>query len=117
MELLDQQQSDIINTLLPLAKNMEEGWNSKNYEMFMRDASAGAKNVFTKALFNKELERSYEKLGKHTVGDFVTMHKNPHNIIIIWKLIFEKRSEPGLLIYHFEEIDNNLLISGATYHA
>ena len=109
--------NELIDTLLPLAESMEEGWNQKNYDMFINNAAAEAKEAFTISHFNKEIERSYDKLGKHTIQNVVMLHKNPDNIIVIWKVKYEKRKEPGLLIYHFEERNNKIVISGSTNHA
>ena len=47
----------------------------------------------------------------------MALHRNPENVIVIWKVDFEKRKEPGLLMYEFEEHEGKVLISGCTYHA
>ena len=117
MHLSSLPDNEIIDVLLPLAESMEEGWNQKNYDLFINNATEEAKTSFTISHFNKEIERSYDKLGKHTIQDVAMLHKNPDNIIVIWKVKYEKRNEPGLLIYHFEERNNKIVISGSTNHA
>ena len=66
--------------------------------------------------FYEQIENNYDRLGMHTVKDFVVLHRNPENIVIMWKLGIEKRSEPGLIVYKFQDHNNKIVITGCTFH-
>ena len=64
---------------------------------------------------NFELQRKelIPELGKHLNMEFVATHKNPDNVIVIWRLSFTNRDIPVLLTYVFVENESKLQISGA----
>ena len=67
--------------------------------------------------FNSQVKENYDTFGKHTITEFVALHRNPENIIVLWKVSFENRKEPGLLMYRFIEKEEKILIEGCTYQA
>ena len=85
--------------------------------MFCRYLAEEPEHKFTEENFNEQIENSYDTYGNHTITKFVTLHRNPENVIVIWKVQFEKRHEPGLLMYKFIERDNEVLIESCTYQA
>ena len=46
----------------------------------------------------------------------MTIHINPTNVIIIWEIDFEKRSEPGLGVYRFIETNGNIEVESSLHH-
>ncbi|MFW2373389.1 MAG: hypothetical protein ACN4GM_09745 [Gammaproteobacteria bacterium] len=117
MKLLSNTDNEILNTLIILAENMENGWNENDYVKFSKDQTDEFRKQVDIHEFNKQRNDAYGQLGSHEIIDFVTLHKNPDNIIIIWKMKFEKRDEHGLAIYYFKEINDKAVISGAMFHA
>jgi len=114
-QLTDQ---EVLKCVQPLAEHTEQSWNDKNYEAFIRYfIDDNPSEHFPEKEFNRQLEESYELYGRHTIGDLVVVHRNPDHVIVIWKVLFEKRQEPGLLIYGFREREGRVLIEGCSYHA
>lgn len=102
----------LLNVVKPLAEHTEKSWNKKSYEDFCLYLS----DQFPEEEFNRQLEDSYDEFGIHTITSLVAIHRNPENVIVIWQVDFEKRKEPGLLMYCFIESEDKALIGGCTYH-
>jgi len=117
MDLLNKTDVEILNALTPLAENMENGWNENNYDKFSIDITDDFRNQVNMHEFERQRNISYPKLGNHKLAELVTLHRNPDNIIIIWKLKYENRNELGLAVYHFKEINNRIQIIGSMFHA
>jgi hypothetical protein len=117
MKFTELSDSEILDIVKPLADHTEGSWNQKDYDSFCRYLFEDPEHKFTEENFNKQIDENYDTYGNHTVTEFVTLHRNPDNIIIIWKVDFEKRNEPGLLMYKFKEHNNQVLIEGCTYQA
>lgn len=115
MKFTDLTDKEILDIVKPLAEHTENAWNQKNYDMFCRYILEDPDHKFTEENFNGQIEEHYDIYGIHTVAEFVTLHRNPDNIIVLWKVNFEKRNEPGLLMYRFKEKDSNVLIEGCTF--
>ena len=118
MELVNLSEKEILEIVKPLAEHTENSWNQKNYNAFCRyllkkDSEQG----FPEDDFNRQIEENYDTYGYHTIGNLVTIHRNPDHIVVIWKVEFENRKEPGLLIYSFKELEGKVLIDGCSYHA
>ena len=117
MRLTELKDSEILDIVKPLAVHTEESWNAKDYDSFCRYIREDPEHEFTEENFNNQVKENYDTYGKHTIAELVTLHRNPDNIIIIWKVEFDKRKEPGLLTYKFKEKDNEVLIEMCTYQA
>ena len=118
MDLIKLSDEEILKKVKPLAEHTENAWNQKNYEEFCRFLQAEKpEHTFPEEEFKRQLKESYDIYGFHTMGEFVALHRNPENVIVLWKIHFEKRKEPGLLIYQFKEYEGKILISGCSYHA
>lgn len=118
MKLLKLSDKEILDIVFPLAEHTENSWNQKNYEGFcLHHLKEKTEHIFPKEEFNRQIEESYDIYGYHEIGDFVALHRNPENIIVLWKVKFEKRKEPGLLIYGFTERDGDVFIEGCSYNA
>lgn len=113
MNFLKLDNKELLSVVKPLAEHTENSWNKKIYEDFCLYFSG----QFPEKEFNRQLEDSYDKFGIHTITDFVAIHRNPDNVIVLWQVDFEKREEPGLLMYCFIESGGEVLIAGCTYHA
>ena len=103
MQQLTLTDNEILNIVKPIAENMENGWNENNYFKFSRDQTSDMKIAIDLTEFEKQRNESYPELGNHKLIDLVALHKNPDNLIVIWKMEFAKRKEPGLCIYYFKE--------------
>ena len=113
MIFIELSDKEIITIVKPLAEHTENSWNQKSYDGFCRyllDESPEEE-------FNKQIEENYDTYGNHTISKFLTLHRNPENVIVIWEVDFENRKEPGLLIYEFKAHKGKVLISGCQYHA
>ncbi|MFT5422183.1 MAG: hypothetical protein ACI9D5_002951 [Candidatus Endobugula sp.] len=116
----------IINIVKPLAEHTEESWNQKNYHGFcLYFLEDDPETTFTEEKFNHQIEENYDVFGKHTIADLVVIHRNPDNVMVIWKVNFENRVEPGLLtsrvleprpgsMYGFTEYEGEVLIHGCS---
>jgi len=117
MKFVELSEEEIITIVRPLAEHTENSWNLKSYDNFCRyligDKSG---HQFPEDEFNKQIEENYDMYGRHTISKMVTLHRNPKNLIVLWEVDFEKRKEPGLLMYQFEEYEDKILISGCSYH-
>ena len=111
-ELSDQ---EVLNLVKPLAEHTENSWNQKDYEGFCRFHLTD--EIFPEEEFNRQIEESYDTYGIHTIAELVAIHRNPDHVIVIWKVNFEHRKEPGLLIYGFKEHQGQMFVEGCSYHA
>ena len=117
MRIRDLSNEEIIDVVKPLAEHTENSWNSKDYHEFCRYLAGGSNDSeFTEEEFNRQLKESYDVFGCHTIGDLIAIHRNPDNVIVLWKVNFEKRKDPGLLMYEFIERDGQILIPACSYH-
>ncbi len=55
------------------------------------------------------------KLGDGVINKIESIHKNPSNVVITWKVSFANRSELGLSIYRFKEINNEINVTSCIY--
>lgn len=118
MKFIELSDKEIITIVKPLAEHTESSWNQKNYDGFCRYLlEKSPDHKFPEEEFNKQIKESYDAYGSHTISEFVALHRNPENVIVIWKVDFEKRKDRGLLMYEFEEHEGKVLISGCSYHA
>ena len=117
MKLLNKSDEEILNVLTPLAINMENGWNENNYDKFSLNMTDDFRNQVDLKEFDKQRNATYPKLGSHELSNLVELHKNPDNIIIIWKMKYDKRNELGLVVYYFKEINDKIVIIGSMFHA
>ena len=113
MKFSELNDKELLQAVKPLAEHTEAAWNNKSYGDFCHYLS----EQFPEEEFNRQLEDSYDELGAHTLKDLVAIHRNPENVIAIWKVDFEKRKDQGLLMYCFIEVEGKPLIAGCTYHS
>ena len=63
---------EILGVVQPLAEHTENAWNEKNYQEFIRYLiDEHPDQVFPESEFNRQLEESYDALGKHTLADLL----------------------------------------------
>ncbi|MFG6179320.1 hypothetical protein ACGTN6_18940 [Halomonas sp. THAF12] len=118
MKLTSLSDSELLDVVRPLAEHTEASWNDKDYQAFCRYLILDeGERVFPEAEFQRQIEESYDTYGVHRIGELVAIHRNPDNVIVIWKVEFEKREAPGLLMYGFEEHEGEVRIAGCSYHA
>ena len=118
MNHLELSDDEILDIVKPLAEHTENSWNNKNHKDFCRYfLEDSPEEGFPEEEFNRQIEENYDKHGKHTIAELVTIHRNPDHVIVLWKVNLEHRKEPGLLIYGFREHKGQVLIEGCSYHA
>ena len=113
MKFLTLDDKELLQVVKPLAEHTENSWNQKSYEDFCHYLS----DPFPEEEFSRQLKDSYDEFGIHTITDLVVIHRNPENVVVIWQVSFEKREEPGLLMYCFIEREGKALIGDCSYHA
>lgn len=115
MELLNKPESDIIEIVTPIAKRMAEAWSSDDYHTFIGFFEKDKKGLLTEDDF--KIQRSWvaDELGTYSICKIDLIHKNPGNLVVTWKVSFANRSEPGLGIYRFKEIDDEIIVSSCIY--
>lgn len=116
MKLIDMSDKEILEKVTPMAVHTENAWNEKDYEKFCQYLFIEQEHDFTSENFYEQIESNYDRLGKHTVKDFVMLHRNPENIVVMWELGIENRSEPGLIVYKFKDHENKIAISSCILH-
>jgi len=113
MNILTESDDAIINIVTPIVESMQVGWDNGNYEKFSEYFSDEMKSDVNQANFLKQRTEIMPELGKHLTMDFVAIHKNPDNLIVMWRLFFTNREMPALVTYIFSEKDGKLQIAGA----
>lgn len=113
MELLNksESESEILDIVTPIAKDMIEAWSNDDYDNFI-------KYFYQNSLDLEEFttQRSWiSYLGAYTLDKLVTVHRNPDNIVIIWKIKFANRKELGIGVYRFREENDLIKVHGCVY--
>lgn len=88
---------EILDLVTPIAESMQVGWDIDNYEQFSEYFTKGMKEEVNKENYEKQRERIFTDLGKHSKLELVATHKNPGNFIVIWRLHCSKREIPALV--------------------
>ena len=101
MQHLTLTDNEILNIVKPIAENMENGWNENNYFKVSRDQTSDMKIAIDLTEFEKQRNESYPKLGNHKLIDLVALHKNPDNLIVIWKMSLQKEKNLGFAFLFF----------------
>jgi len=115
MELLNKSESEILETVTPIARSMAEAWSNDDYDKFISYFEEQKKAALDHEAFREQRSWVAEELGTYSLNRLDTIHKNPGNIVIIWKVDFANRDEPGLGIYRFKEVNGKLLVSSCIY--
>ena len=114
MNMLSTSEENILALVTPIAESMQVGWDVDNYEQFSKYFTDTMKEAVNQENYEKQRERIFADLGKHSKLQLVATHKNPENYIVIWRLHCNKREIPALVTYNFIEDKNKVLISSAT---
>ena len=88
MKLLELSDNELMDRVKPLAQHAEESWNKKSYKKFCRYIFEDPEHKFIEQNFNKQINENFDTYGNHTIGEFVALHRNPENVIILWKVNF-----------------------------
>lgn len=111
MELLSKTESEILDVVTPIAKSMIEAWSNDDYETFIEYFEEHKQKSLSLEDFTTQRSWVASELGAYSLNKFENLHKNPSNVVIIWKIGFDKRNELGLGIYRFKEINGEILVS------
>ena len=115
MELLHKTKSEIIELVTPIAKSMAKAWSNDDYTSFTAYFEKDKKGSLTEDDFKTQRSWVAEELGAYSIYKFESLHINPSNLVITWKLAFANRSELGIAIYRFKEISNEIVVSSCIY--
>ena len=115
MELLNKSDSEILEAVTPIAKSMAEAWSNDDYDKFISYFEDEKKTALDHEAFTKQRSWVAEELGTYSLDVLDTIHKNPSNIIITWKIDFANRDEAGLGIYRFKEVNGKIVVSSCIY--
>jgi len=115
MELLNKSESEILEAVTPITKSMADAWSNDDYEKFISYFEVEKKAALNHEAFTKQRSWVAEELGTYSLNRLDTIHINPSNIVITWKVDFANRDEPGLGIYRFKEVNGKLLVSSCIY--
>ena len=113
--LLNIPESEIIEIVTPIAKSIAEAWSNDNYHTFIGYFEKDKKGLLTEDDFKTQRSWVAEELGAYSINKIESIHKNPSNVVITWKVNFANRDELGLAIYRFKEIDNEIIVSSCIY--
>jgi len=114
MELLNKSDSEILDIVTPIAKIMIEAWSNDDYDNFIKYFIE--QNRKSLDLESFQTQRSWiSELGDYSLNKLVTLHKNPSNIVIVWKIAFANRSELGIGVYRFKEENNQVKTQSCIY--
>ena len=115
MELLNKTESEIVEIVTPIAKSMAEAWSNDDYKSFTVYFEKDKKGILTEDDFKTQRSWVAEELGSYTINEIESIHQNPTNVVITWKVSFSNRSELGLGIYRFKEINNEINVTSCIY--
>lgn len=115
MDLLRKTESELLDIVTPIAEHMASAWSSDDYADFIRYFEEQKKDALDLEAFTTQRSWVAEELGTYKLGKFESMHTNPDNIVVIWKVNFANRNEPGLAIYRFKDVDGQVKVSSCIY--
>jgi len=115
MELLNKNEAEILDIVTPIAKSMIEAWSTDDYDTFIGYFEEQKKEALTQEDFTIQRSWVSTELGAYSLNRIESIHKNPGNIVFIWKVSFTNRNELGLGIYRFKEINGEVCVSSCIY--
>jgi len=115
MELLNKTDSEVLDILTPIAKSMCSAWSNDDYKTFTSYMEEDKKKTLTEDNFKTQRSWVADELGKYSINKIESIHRNPGNIVITWKISFANRNELGLGIYRFKEINNEIKVSSCIF--
>ena len=115
MELLNKTEPEVIKILTPIANNMAEAWSNDDYLTFSQYFEKEKKGILTEQDFKTQRSWVAEELGVYSINKIESIHINPSNVVITWKVSFSNRNELGFGIYRFKEINNEIVVSSCIY--
>ena len=115
MDLLHKTEAVIIELVTPIAKSMAKAWSIYDYTSFTAYFEKDKKDSLTEDAFKTQRSWVAEELGAYSLDKIESIHFNPGNLVITWKIAFTNRSELDLAIYRFKEINNEIVVSSCIY--
>ncbi|MCW8934704.1 MAG: hypothetical protein OQK98_08265 [Gammaproteobacteria bacterium] len=115
MELLKKNELEIVDIVTPIAKSMADAWSNDDYQSFIGYFEDSKKSLLTEDDFKTQRSWVADELGSYSIHKIQTIHKNPDNLVITWKVSFSNRRELGLGIYRFKEKYNEIVVSSCIY--
>ena len=116
MKIQNANEREIINKITPIVKELEKGWNNNDYEIFIQHVANDKKQLIDIENFKQQRSNAIKELGKSSLGKLIKVHKNPGNVVAIWEIKFEKRSETGIGVYRFIETSEGIKVESSLHH-
>ncbi len=113
MTIFDLSDEDVLAVLTPIAESMQVGWDDDNYEKFSEFFTEDMKKDVNSVDYKKQRNEIFPDLGKHKKIEFLAIHKNPSEIIVMWRLFCTNREVPALVTYYFNENSEKVKIVAA----
>ena len=113
MSIFTLSENDSLSVLTPIAQSMQVGWDEDDYEQFSEYFSENMKGYVDVENYSKQREEIFPDLGKHKKIELLATHKNPDEIIVMWRLYCTNRDTPALITYFFKENDGKVEIAAA----
>jgi len=113
MSLFKLSDNELLSVLTPIAESMQVGWDEDNYDQFSEFFSESMKANVDKGNYSKQREVIFVDLGKHKKMELLATHKNPDEIIVMWRLHCTNRKTPALTTYFFKEKNGKVEIAAA----
>lgn len=113
MSIFDLPENEFLSILTPIAESMQVGWDEDNYEQFSEYFSENMKGYVDIENYSKQRKEIFPDLGNHKRMELLATHKNPNEIIVMWRLYCSKRETPALTTYFFKEKNGKVEIAAA----
>ena len=100
----------------PIVESMHDGWSTDCYDKFSEHFCDSMKEAINNENYEEQRKVMFTELGRHKKLEIATYHRNPHDLIVIYRVYFELRESPALAIYFFGEEKERVVINSATLH-
>jgi hypothetical protein len=113
MSIFNLSEEDFLSVVTPIAESMQVGWDEDSYEKFSEYFSESMKEYVDIENYSKQRKVIFSDLGKHKKMELLATHKNPNEIIVMWRLYCSNREAPALTTYFFQEKNGKVVIEAA----
>lgn len=115
-EITGKEREQILVYANPVADNLLEGFNEKNYEKFSKDFDEQMKNAMTESAFLQTRQTIVGKIGLYISKKLSRVLKQDSYIFVIYSADFEKESGVEVKVA-FSKYDGKNLVSGLWFNS
>lgn len=113
---MNMEDADSSALIYSIVESMHDGWSQDKYDKFSEYFCDSMKEAVNRKNYEEQRKVIFGKLGEHKKIEQVTCHRNPNDLIGIYRVYFELRESPALAIYFFGEEQEKVVIKSATLH-